>query len=71
MSIDRYLRKMKKRFILMMLIELREKINFWLLPVNESKREKIVHNAYEKCIKMDYSYDPIVKKYLDYFHLGG
>jgi glycosyltransferase involved in cell wall biosynthesis len=49
--------------------ELREKLAYWLNPENDQRRQEISAAARERCLREDYSYKPVVTRYLDYFGL--
>jgi len=47
--------------------ELREKLDYWLAPQNDTKRKKVAQSARERCLKEDYSWTPIVRLFLKFF----
>jgi spore maturation protein CgeB len=46
--------------------ELREKLDCWLSPENGVKRKRIAQAARERCFKEDYSWKPVVGKFLEH-----
>jgi len=49
--------------------ELLEKLAYWLAPEHDQERVKVAQAAYDRCLKEDYSYVPVVKRFLEYFNL--
>jgi spore maturation protein CgeB len=49
--------------------ELREKLFYWLDPAREGRRRAIAHAARERCLSEDYSYRPVVRRFLAQFRL--
>ena len=49
--------------------ELKEKLAYWLDPSRDEARRSIAAAARRRCLKEDYSYVPVVKRYLEYFGL--
>ncbi|HAV78810.1 MAG TPA: hypothetical protein DCX53_15780 [Anaerolineae bacterium] len=50
--------------------ELREKLDYWLAPERDAERKQIAHAARERCLKDDYSWNPIVRTFLQHFRLA-
>jgi spore maturation protein CgeB len=49
--------------------ELGEKLAFWLDPARENRRRAIACAARERCLTDDYSYGPVVRRFLSHFQL--
>jgi spore maturation protein CgeB len=50
--------------------ELREKLDYWLDPARDAARQQMAQRAYERCLKDDYTYDPVARQLLSFFGLG-
>jgi len=46
---------------------LHDKLNYWLAPEREDQRRDMASAARQRCMKEDYSYLPVVQRYLEYF----
>jgi len=49
--------------------ELREKLGYWLDPAREDRRRAMAQAARERCLSEDYSYRPVVRRFLSHFQL--
>src|SRR6266700_2286668 len=49
--------------------ELREKLGYWLDPAREDRRRAMARAARERCLSEDYSYRPVVRRFLSHFQL--
>jgi hypothetical protein len=49
--------------------ELREKLIYWLEPARAVARREIAAAAHARCVREDYSYVPVVRRYLQHFGL--
>jgi hypothetical protein len=49
--------------------ELRDKLNYWLDPARDAARQAMSEAAYARCLREDYSYVPVVRRFLDFFGL--
>jgi hypothetical protein len=49
--------------------ELREKLAWWLDPAREERRRAVARAARQRCLREDYSYAPVVRRYLSHFQL--
>ena len=49
--------------------ELREKLGYWLDPAREDRRRAMARAARERCLSEDYSYRPVVQRFLSHFQL--
>lgn len=49
--------------------ELREKLDYWLDPARDSARVEMARAARERCLREDYTYVPVVRRFLDFFDL--
>jgi spore maturation protein CgeB len=49
--------------------ELREKLAWWLDPAREDRRRAMASAARQRCLTEDYSYGPVVRRFLSHFDL--
>jgi len=49
--------------------ELREKLAWWLDPAREEQRRAMACAARQRCLREDYSYGPVVRRFLSHFKL--
>jgi spore maturation protein CgeB len=49
--------------------DLREKLDYWLAPERDTARKAIAQAARQRCIDEDYTYNPVVRRFLEYFNL--
>lgn len=50
--------------------ELRDKLAFWLAPRQDTARQRMAAAALSRCRKEDYTYVPVVKRFLEHFNLN-
>jgi spore maturation protein CgeB len=50
--------------------ELREKLAYWLEPARDAARLEMACAARERCLKEDYTYVPVVQRFLNHFGLA-
>lgn len=50
--------------------ELLEKLAYWMVPERDDARRQIAQAAYARCMQEDYSYVPVVKRFLTHFQLA-
>lgn len=49
--------------------ELRDKLNYWLDPARDPQRLEMAQAGYERCLKEDYTFVPVVRQFLSHFGL--
>ena len=49
--------------------ELRDKLAYWLDPARQERRRAVASAARVRCLAEDYSYGPVVRRFLSHFNL--